>query len=120
VLDEAARIPDELYMALRPMRAVSRGRIIALSTPFGQRGWFYQEWDRGGAAWQRTKVTAHQCPRIDPAWLEAERERIGEWWFKQEYLCEFVTTNDSLFTEPQLRAAFSDDIEPLFLEGNAA
>lgn len=40
--------------------------------------------------------------------------------FRQEYLCEFVATTDSLFTEPELRAAFSDDIEPLFLEGEVA
>lgn len=120
VLDESARIPDELYMSLRPMMAVSRGRIIALSTPFGMRGWFYHEWQHGGEAWHRTKITADQCPRIDPAWLAAERDRIGEWWFRQEYCCEFVTTSDALFNEPELRAAFSDDIEPLFLEGDAA
>jgi hypothetical protein len=120
VLDEAARIPDELYMALRPMMAVSQGRIIALSTPWGMRGWFYHEWQDGGPAWHRTRITADQCPRIDTAWLAAERERIGEWWYRQEYMCEFVTTTDSLFTEPQLRAAFSDDIEPLFSEEAAA
>jgi len=41
VLDEAARIPDVLYRSVRPMLAVSRGRLVALSTPFGQRGWFF-------------------------------------------------------------------------------
>ena len=50
VLDEAARIPDELYRSVRPMLAVSRGRLVALSTPFGQRGWFYQEWQSTGNA----------------------------------------------------------------------
>src|SRR5262249_843209 len=31
VLDEAARVPDDLYRAVRPMLAVSGGRLICLS-----------------------------------------------------------------------------------------
>ena len=34
VIDEAARVPDALYFSVRPMLAVSRGRLVALSTPF--------------------------------------------------------------------------------------
>ena len=44
VLDEAARIPDELYGAVRPMLAVSHGRLILLSTPFGEQGFFASTW----------------------------------------------------------------------------
>jgi hypothetical protein len=33
VEDEAARVPDELYMAVRPMLATSGGRLILMSTP---------------------------------------------------------------------------------------
>jgi hypothetical protein len=42
--DEAARVSDALYYAVRPMLAVSQGRLLALSTPFGKRGWFCEEW----------------------------------------------------------------------------
>jgi hypothetical protein len=49
ILDEAARVPDDLYRSVRPMLAVSQGRLVALSTPFGQRGWFYQEWKNAGS-----------------------------------------------------------------------
>jgi len=42
VLDEAARVEDELLAAVRPMLATSAGRLIALSTPFGKRGFFYE------------------------------------------------------------------------------
>jgi hypothetical protein len=52
VIDEAARVADDLYRAVRPMLAVSRGSLVCLSTPFGKRGFFFQEWpasDRGGA-----------------------------------------------------------------------
>jgi hypothetical protein len=44
VIDEAARVPDDLYRSVRPMLAVSRGRLVCLSTPFGRRGFFYEEW----------------------------------------------------------------------------
>jgi hypothetical protein len=38
VIDEAARVPDDLYRAVRPMLAVSGGRLVCLSTPWGKRG----------------------------------------------------------------------------------
>src|SRR5262249_6096044 len=38
IIDEAARVPDDLYRAVRPMLAVSGGRMICLSTPYGKRG----------------------------------------------------------------------------------
>lgn len=45
VLDEAARVHDGLYMALRPMLGMGRGRIIMASTPWGSRGFFWSAWE---------------------------------------------------------------------------
>jgi hypothetical protein len=70
VIDEAARVPDSLYTATRPMLAVSGGRLVCLSTPYGRRGWFFEEWTAGGD-WQRTRIEARECPRISPGFLEA-------------------------------------------------
>jgi hypothetical protein len=47
VIDEAARVDDELLAATRPMLAVSNGSLFALTTPAGKRGWFYEQWLRG-------------------------------------------------------------------------
>ncbi|NLL96703.1 MAG: hypothetical protein GX227_06280, partial [Clostridiaceae bacterium] len=74
--DEAARVPDELYIAVRPMLAVSGGRIILMSTPFGKRGHFFKEWTEGGDTWERIMITAHDCPRITPEFLEEERQAL--------------------------------------------
>src|SRR5262249_2031589 len=63
VIDEAARVPDDLYRAVRPMLAVSRGRLVALSSAYAKTGWFYETWT-GEEAWHRVKVTALECPRI--------------------------------------------------------
>jgi hypothetical protein len=44
ILDEAARIPDATYYSVRPMLAMSQGSMLALSSPFGRRGFFYEAW----------------------------------------------------------------------------
>jgi phage FluMu gp28-like protein len=113
VLDEAARIPDELYYATRPMISVSGGKIAALSTPNGKRGWFHDEW-HGSADWKRVRVEATDCPRISRQFLEEERRALGERWFNQEYLCEFSDTIGSVFAHADIHAAISDDTRPLF------
>jgi len=114
IVDEAARVSDALYQAVRPMLAVSGGRILALSTPFGRRGWFHHEWTEGGALWHRTKVTAHDCPRISREWLARERKQIGEWWYRQEYEVAFVESVDSVFAYDIIMRALDADVEPLF------
>ena len=43
--DEASRVSDDLYNTVRPMLAVSDGRHILMSTPFGKRGHFFHIWD---------------------------------------------------------------------------
>ena len=78
IVDEASRVADELYQAIRPMLSVSGGEILLLSTPFGKRGFFHHEWTEGSADWHRVKVTAYDCPRISRAWLDEERRAIGE------------------------------------------
>jgi hypothetical protein len=116
ILDEAARVADELYYAVRPMLAVSGGRLLLLSTPFGKRGAFYREWAEG-VGWERYTVTAAECPRIPQAFLAEEREALGEWWYAQEYECRFMEAVDSVFTSELIQAALSDEVEPLFKEG---
>ncbi len=112
--DEASRVPDALYQSVRPMLAVSGGRIVLLSTPFGKRGHFYREWAEGGPDWQRVEITAEDVPRIPAAWLAAERERIGAWWFAQEYGCAFVDTDDQVFASDLVEGSLTRDVAPLF------
>lgn len=88
VLDEAARIPDRLYRSVRPMLAVSQGRLVALSTPFGRRGWFYEEWI-GAGPWKRVQVTWRDCPRITADFIAEETRAMGAAWAAQEYECSF-------------------------------
>jgi hypothetical protein len=114
IVDEAARVEDQLYQAIRPMIAVSQGRVILLSTPFGSRGFFWQEWVEGGPDWKRVRVTADQCPRIPPEWLEKERQRIGDWWYSQEYQCNFVDSLTSCFSSADIQAAITSEVQLLW------
>jgi hypothetical protein len=113
VIDEAARVSDELYSGVRPMLAVSGGRLLALSTPFGKRGWFYEEFV-GGGPWDRVCVPADRCPRISREFLAEEERSLGPRWFRQEYLCSWEDVVDAVFSHEDIRAALSSGAKPLF------
>jgi hypothetical protein len=113
IVDEAARVSDALYYSVRPMLAVSKGRLACLSTPFGRRGWFYEEW-HGSSNWKRVKVTAQQCPRISQQFLVEERAALGPRWFAQEYECSFEEIIGAVFAQADIEAALSGEVVPLF------
>src|SRR5215218_4657621 len=116
VLDEAARVEDELYFAVRPMLAVSGGALMMLSTPYGKRGVFYEEWT-GGHGWERYEVPVSQCPRISEGFLEEERASLPPFIFRQEYECSFEETEDQVFTTDLIDRAVTDEVQPLFPTG---
>src|SRR5215211_4360994 len=96
IVDEASRIADDLYFAVRPMLAVSGGGLMMLSTPHGKRGIFFEEWSQG-EGWERYEVPARECPRISASFLEEERRSLPRRVFDQEYHCAFVETDDAVF-----------------------
>jgi hypothetical protein len=117
VIDEASRVPDPLYYALRPALAVCNGDIFIASTPFGKRGFFYNEFTSATENWTRVTVPASQCPRIPADFLERER-LIGEEYFAQEYECQFVEDGRFLFSDADLQRLFKSDIQPIEVNRN--
>jgi hypothetical protein len=111
LVDEAARVPDDVIAAVRPMLAVSGGQLIALSTPFGRRGWWHEAWTNGGASWQRVRIPASECPRISAEFLAEERAALGEWFYRQEYECEFGDAQAAAFNSADIEACYSDECE---------
>lgn len=111
IFDEAAFAEDGVYRALRPMLAVSQGRLILLSTPNGQRGFFYESWSDGSSDWQKFSVPASQCPRIAPGFLEKERRALGEFFFAQEFECVFLESVSGVFRHEAIANAFDSDEE---------
>jgi hypothetical protein len=116
ILDEAARVTDELYYSVRPMLAISGGKLVCLSTPFGTRGWYYQAWMHG-EDWTRTKITAGQCARISESFLQEEQRVMPQAWYEQEYFCIFHEAVASVFRQSDIDEMFLADAEPIFGEG---
>jgi hypothetical protein len=113
IVDEAAQVQDATYYAMRPTLATrTDARVWLLSTPWGKRGFYYREWTEG-KAWRRVRVPAAECPRIAPEYLAEERRVLGEWWFKQEYECEFVDPGDAIFGHERVMQAITPEVEAL-------
>jgi hypothetical protein len=113
VADEAARIPDELLAAIRPMLATSNGRLIALSTPAGKRGWFHAAW-HGDESWHRVRVPATDCPRISKEFLAEELRELGAQRFSEEYSLAWLDDTTAVFPVHLIDACITDLVRPLF------
>jgi hypothetical protein len=115
LVDEASRVSDDLYLAIRPMLAVSDGTLWLMSTPLGKRGFFYETWTHGGPEWERFRAPASECARIRKAYLEEERATMGERWFRREYCCEFDDTLSGVFARELVENAITDEIKPMLI-----
>ena len=133
IIDEASRVTDEMFYALRPMMsgADTHTELILMSTPFGKRGFFYASW-LAAHRWKRIEVSgrtevkekdyrkskaqegilAWYSPRHTVDFLEEEKEAMGDWWYSQEYLCQFVEAEDNVFRMEDIMAALLNSGEP--------
>jgi len=109
--DEAARVPDPLYSSVRPMLAVSNGRHILMSTPFGKQNHFFKIWDEQRDIWEWYEIPAEMCPRISKQFLEEEK-RINL-WFEQEYHCAFLDAEGSVFSSDLFKSLANPSVTPL-------
>jgi hypothetical protein len=110
VIDEAARVPDELFSGVFPMVAARNGRIIALSTPFGKRGFFYKACTPG-SGWTQIKICAEESRRLTPEALEEARRTLDPHWYAQEFGCEFLSDSTLYFRPELIAAAFDASVE---------
>ena len=92
--------PGEVWQSILP--SLSRGgKITLVSTPRGKLGEFYRLWDesyRGLNDFKRFEIPYQKCQ--EPVYLEAiegNRSIMSEIQFKQEYECQFIDENISMF-----------------------
>jgi hypothetical protein len=119
LVDEASRVSDEMYYSLRPMLATSDGTLWLMSTPHGKSGFFWETWSaaaKGDLGWEVVKVPATECPRIPKSFLEEERRTMGDFWYRQEYGCEFVDAVSGVFDSELVERAMTEDVRPLELD----
>ena len=112
IVDEASRVDEALIAGVMPMLAtVKNGRFVALSTPAGKRGFFYEKWTEGGDGWERISVPASMCKRISQEFLDEQRRTLGTLMFEQEYFCMFHDSGDSAFSTALIELALRDDFD---------
>lgn len=116
ILDEAAQVPDIIHDAIRPMLAVSHGRLIMMSTPYGKRGFFFERYTNSNPldGIERYEIPATRCDRITQEFLDKEKATMNPWMYRQEYECQFSDTIDSFFDSSLVEAALDYSIRPLF------
>jgi hypothetical protein len=111
--DEAAWVDDLLRKSVSPMLAVSGGRYIMMSTPFGKRGHFFETW-MNAKNWEKYEINADQCPRITAEFLQQELDDgMPRSFWLQEYYNQFMDTDNQLFGFDLVKQAFSPEVKVL-------
>ena len=99
VVDEAARVSEELIAAVLPMRARKpEARFAMLSTAWSRTDPFWAVWSNEDPSWLRLKATADVPGLYEPEYLDRVRRTLGEAAFKREYLGIPVGSHTSPFT----------------------
>jgi hypothetical protein len=113
IIDECAQVEDTLPGTLIPMLATSKGRCICASTPFGRRGFFFEQFTNGDPIWERHVARASMCPRYDAEFVAQQRRLLGNRWCDQEFECVFNDSIGAVFSAESIAAAFTPSLRPL-------
>lgn len=102
IIDEAARLKPLIWESHLSQRLLDKkGWALMISTPRGK-GWFYDAWRRGQGAnrdpdFESWNQASWSSPFLDGAKIEAERDRLPERVFRQEYGGEFLEGSGAVF-----------------------
>jgi Terminase large subunit, T4likevirus-type, N-terminal len=119
VVDEAAAIPDMDYHGILPALIATQGHQVLLSTPRGKRGFFHEIWESDDD-WQRMIIRSDEVPRIQAQDLEVFRSAMPYEFFRQEFYCEFLDAEGSLFSYDDIEAALAagEDVAAIEIGGD--
>ena len=106
VVDEAGAVADMDYHGIFPALIATQGEQVLLSTPRGKRGFFHEIW-HGAEDWQQMLVRSDEVGRMRPEDLEVFRSSMPEQFFRQEFFCEWLDTEGSLFSYDDIQAALA-------------
>lgn len=101
-IDEASRVPPDVFDAVTPSLITTAGDIILLSTPFGRKGFFWECWNSPN--YKKFYANTEDVIRnreISETWTEADKMKMLEFLederkfktklrFQQEYVGLFV------------------------------
>lgn len=99
IIDEAALISDKAFSSvILPTLMDKGGKVIAISTPAGTSGWFYNYCQKSISDKEIDffKFSSYDNPYLKPEDIELIKSEMSELEWKQEGLAEFVSTSDML------------------------
>lgn len=118
VIDEAAFLDPETFLAAHATVAATGGRIVVQSTPAGPFGHFYDRFLQASdleeakndptVQWVRYQVSSEDVPTIGKDFLETERARLTDDEYAQEYLGQFARPGMGLVDPERLRDLTTD------------
>lgn len=120
-VDEASRVPGEVWEAITPALLTTGGDCVFLSTPFGAQGEFYNVWinkDEAYKSFTRFSIDSEKViteRKFSPAWTPKQREkalqkieqakaRFTKMKFAQEYKGEFLDALRRVFSDELIKA----------------
>lgn len=110
IADEAAYIPEPVWVAVKPMLAVSQkmrglGYEILISTPFGKGGYFYNCcFDKD---FKQFHIKSEDCRRISRKLLTKEKQRLSKREYAQEYDAVFIDEFNQFFPSDLIKDRMS-------------
>ena len=116
VVDEAHYVPEEVFVAVRPMLATTGGTIDLLSTPRGNKGFFHDCFSDD--EFTTFHVLSKDCPRITEEFLKSEKKRMTKLQFAQEYEAEFLDQLQQFFSKDLIDSCIIPPNLPSFVGGH--
>src|SRR5215204_1178634 len=106
ICDEAAAVQDQDYHGILPALIATQGEQVLLSTPRGKRGFFHEIWESDDD-WMRMIIRSDEVSRIRSEDLEVFRSAMPDEFFRQEFYCEFLDAEGSLFSYEDIEDALA-------------
>lgn len=100
VLDEFAFHKEGVFdTILRPALADRKGTALFISTPEGRNSFYdvYMNGETRKKGWKSWHLTSHDNPLLDPEELEAAKETMAGWQYRQEFEASFDAKGSEFF-----------------------
>jgi hypothetical protein len=105
-VNEARDVPDTVYDAITPMLSRRNGHLSIFSTPLGRVGYLWEVWS--SLLFEKVHVASRQNKYLDPAYLQAERDRMSSMSYSCEYEGEFQSSQQNYFDPISIEKAVED------------
>ena len=109
VIDEAAFLEPETFLAVRATVAATGGRVIVQSTPAAPFGHFFDIWNADDPTWSKYSVSSEDVSTISADFLRSEKDKLTDDEYAQEYMGRFASPGMGLVDPERLKQLTEGD-----------